>query len=270
MKENCTNPVVYEVFAGMCKILKEEGGVMYKEMAIDMDIEFSMFSKLLSGKRPITEKYGKKIFDYLSSSAFEVYEPMFLGYICQVLKISETSMLYNKLKAKTYEDLIRYLFYEFDMEEIREEVDLKRLFLFYLHKYFRQILEERSEECHGYKIIKDEQTRELEQQLELTPNSIIEVGQPTDHGWMCKICILVCPSCWHREADILKNPLFIENFRNCMVVRLREDRTEKLCTMDRAENVDGTLAEFEVFHTGRIYNNARELAEMIFKKVCID
>ncbi len=270
MKGNCTNPVVYEVFAGMCKILKDVGGIMYKEMAIDMGIEFSTFSKLLSGKRPITEKYVKKIFDYLRCSSFEVYEPMFLEHICQVFKISETSMLYRKMKARAYKDLLRYLFYEFTMEEIREEIDLKHLFLFYLHKYFGQVLEERAEECHGYRIINDEQTQELEMQLELTPNSIIEIGQPSENGWIRKICILVCPSRWHREADVLKNPLFIENFRNCMVVRLKEDRTEKLCAMGRAESVDGTLAEFEVFHTERIYSSARELAEMMFKKVCIE
>ena len=55
MKKTVSNPVMYEAFAGMCKIAKEEGGVMHKVMAIDMGIEFSVFSKLLTGKRPISE-----------------------------------------------------------------------------------------------------------------------------------------------------------------------------------------------------------------------
>ena len=60
MKKTVSNPVMYEAFAGMCKIAKEEGGVMHKVMAIDMGIEFSVFSKLLTGKRPISEHYAAK------------------------------------------------------------------------------------------------------------------------------------------------------------------------------------------------------------------
>lgn len=268
MKQNCTNPVIYEAFAGMCKILKEEGGIMYKEMAIDMDIEFSIFSKMLWGKRPISEKYVKKIFMYFSNTRFAPYNAAFLEYIRAVLKISESSMIYKKMKAMSFEDLIHYLFYEFDIKEIGEAVDLKRLFLFYLRKYFGQILEEKADESMGYAIIEDTQVRILEQQLELIPNSIIEIGRPKDSGWDSKICIMVCPSQWHGEREILSNPLFIENFSDCMVVRLKEDRLENLCTMDRAENIGGALAEFEVLHTGKIYRSARELAEMIFRKVC--
>ena len=70
MQHYDTNPIIYQVFIGMCRILKEKEGVMHKEIAIDMGIGFSIFSKLLSGKRPISEVYEEKIYAYFPICAF--------------------------------------------------------------------------------------------------------------------------------------------------------------------------------------------------------
>ena len=55
-----------------------------------------------------------------------------------------------------------------------------------------------------------------------------------------------------------------------MVIRLREERAQSLCTMDKVENFTGATAEFETIYTGRLCSNAKELAEIIFKKICRD
>ena len=50
MQHDYKNPIIYQAFTGMCRILKEEEGMMNKAIAIDMGVSFSIFSKLLSGK----------------------------------------------------------------------------------------------------------------------------------------------------------------------------------------------------------------------------
>ncbi len=270
MKKTVSNPVMYEAFAGMCKIAKEEGGVMHKVMAIDMGIEFSVFSKLLTGKRPISEHYAAKIYKYFSDAKWASYGPSLVKYICDRFKIPATSLLYRKMAAKEYKDLVSYLFFELKLQDIGSTVDLLNLFLSYLKKYLKTILEEHSGECDGYRIINDDSFQKLEKDVNLPQNCVITVGQPSESGWVKRICILICPYQWDHERMIFDNPLFIETFKNCMVIRLREERAQSLCTMDKVENFTGATAEFETIYTGRLCSNAKELAEIIFKKICRD
>ncbi len=270
MQHYDTNPIIYQVFIGMCRILKEKEGVMHKEIAIDMGIGFSIFSKLLSGKRPISEVYEEKIYAYFNQCRFSQYAPLLTQFVCEAFHITPTSMLYRKMICKNYEDLLRYLFYEFKMKDIGKEVDLKNLFMSYLRKFFEEMLENHSQECCGYKLIADEKVRALETQIGLAKNCIMIVGQYMDGEWKGKICILVCPYGWNNECEIFSNPLFMENFKNYMVIRLREEQSEHICTIAPEERTSDARAEFETIYIGKLCHNAHALAEIIFKKLCHD
>lgn len=270
MHNNDTNPIIYQVFIGMCKILKEKEGIMHKEMAIDMGIGFSIFSKLLSGKRPITEIYEEKLYNYFNNPAFANYGPELTHYICESFHIPATSMLCRKMEAKNYEDLLHYLFFEFRLKDIGTEVDLKNLLMSYFHKFFVELLEKHPGESRGYQFIPDERFRTLEKHIGLATNCLLVLGQPAQQTWKEKVCILICPHGWNNEYELFSDPLLMDNFRNYMVVRLREKQARRICIIERHEKLPGSMAEFETIYIGRLCHNARQLAEIIFEKFCHD
>ena len=69
---------------------------MNKEIAIDMGIGFSIFSKLLSGKRPISEVYEEKFTLILINADFSQYAPLLTQFVCEASTLHLRSMLYRK------------------------------------------------------------------------------------------------------------------------------------------------------------------------------
>ena len=88
MKNSTSISMPYAVFEKQCMMHKEKGGVLNKTIAIDMGIDFSVFSKLLSGKREITDIYKNKIFNYFSQDSFSIYCDDLKQYACSILKLT--------------------------------------------------------------------------------------------------------------------------------------------------------------------------------------
>lgn len=262
------NEIIYETFAGMCKALKVKEGVMNKEIAIDMGIDFSIFSKLLSGKRVIGNKYRDKIFNYFNSEIYTRYADDLKLHICGALCLTESSMAYKKITAMTYSELLKYLFYEYNEDDLIVEDDVRALFVLYVKKFFGKILEDHAVECGGYKIVSGDDVHALEEKLGLPENYVIEIGRFAHDRWEEKIYILLCPQLWHKGREFLKNPDTEELAECYMAVRLKDNFTEDLLCMNDAEDMKDTAAEFETFRTGCLCRKARQLADLIFKKIC--
>lgn len=270
MKKTCANEVIYEAFAGMCKVLKEKGGVMNKSIAIDMGIDFGIFSKLLSGKRIISDKYRDKIFIYFSEDVFARYATDLKLHICDILCLPDSSIAYKKIMAKSYPELLNYLFYDFNEDDLTVEDDVRAMFIFYVKKYFAKILEAHPVECGGYKIILDDDTHDLEKKLGLPENYVMEIGRFAHNQWEGKIYILLCPQMWNRGREIFRDPDVVESADCYMVVRLKDSFTDNLFAMGGIRKVNDTAAEFETIRVGCLCRKAHQLAEMIFNKICED
>lgn len=269
MHDNDIEPVIYQVFAEMCKTLKEQEGIMNKAIAIDMGIGFSIFSKLLSGKRPISSVYADKIYNYLNQEKFEKYAPCLISSVCSSLDITRTNILYRRMASKSYKDLLYYLFYEFNLRDLTMEMDLKNLFMSYVKSFFNDLLRNHPEECLGYELVTDQNISELEKTAGLSANCIMVAGKVTESA-LDKVCILVCPHGWNNESRIFSNPILMKDFSNYMVVRLKEKQVEHIFSVDRSGDFSDSLAEFETISVGKISRYARELAEIMFKKFCYD
>ena len=243
---------------------------MNKAMAIDMGISFSLFSKLLSGKRPVTDVYAAKIYTFLNQSRYAAYGPKLTDCVCSAFHIPTTSMLYCKMAAKSYQELLRYLFYELKPEDIEAAADLKDLFISRLRSEFAQLLSRRSEECHGYSLVPDENTEAIRKMLEADRACILSAGRKIHGSWSEKICILIVPYDWHNEHKLFSDSYILDHFKHCMVVRLRKDQGEPVCIVDVDGKSYGTLAEFETIYIDRLYRSAGQLAETIFAKLCRD
>lgn len=268
MKRLTYNEVVYEAFAGMCRILKKKEGVMNKSIAIDMGMDFAIFSKLLSKKRGISDKYRDKIFNFFNADVYERYAEDFKLHICGVLCLSDSSIAYKKITAKSYPELLNYLFYDYNVEDLTIEDDIRAMFIFYVKKFFTEILDAHSDECGGYEIVVDDTIHELEKKLGLPENFIIEIGCLVDGRWEKKIYILICPQTWNKGREIVKSPDAVEQAEYYMAVYLKEGYTESLLSMNDINDEKNVTAEFETFRAGSLCRKARQLAEMIFKNVC--
>lgn len=262
------NEIIYETFTGMCKVLKVKEGVMNKEIAIDMGIDFSIFSKLLSGKRVIGNKYRDKIFNFFNKDIYTRYAADLKLHICSALCLTESSMAYKKIMAMTYSDLLTYLFYDYDEDDLVVEDDVRALFVLYVKKFFGKILDDHAVECGGYKIVSGDGAHALEDKLGLPENYVIEIGRFARDQWEEKIYILLCPQLWNKGRALLKN-LGTEELAECyMAVRLKDSFTEDLLCLNDTEDMKDSAAVFETFRTGCLCRKARQLAEMIFKKIC--
>ena len=247
--------------------LKEEG-MMNKAIAIDMGVSFSIFSKLLSGKRPLTEGYVTKLFTCFNREHYAVYAPKLTACICEAFQIPQTSMLYIKMKSKSYEDLLRYLFFELRPEDIETAADLKELFCARLRSTLAGLLEKQCPECDGYRLIPDEHLKVQTHIPQLAPACVFVAGRLKCGQWSDKICILVVPYDWNNEHKILSDPFILDNFIHCMVVRLRKTQPKPICTVDVDGEIAGTTAEFETIYIDRISCGARKLAKDIFERLC--
>lgn len=261
-----TNSMIQQTFAGMCKILKEKEDIMNKAVAIDMSMDFSLFSKLISGKRPITDKYRDKIFMYFNQDKYSKHMPELLTYLRETLNLSSTSMLYKRLASKSYTDLIRYLFYEFEEKDIEDDVDLQDLSVSYIRKYLSKILMEYPEKCMDYKIIDDEEVKGFEMQTNLSSHSIIELASAEPGLFRDNICVIVCPSKWHHENELLSNEWFVEKFSDYIIIRISNEMIDEIYTIDKMDQLCGQLAEVASIHIGRLCKNASMIAEMIVER----
>lgn len=270
MKKSNINEIIYESFVGMCKILKEKGGVMNKAIAIDMGIDFGIFSKLLSGKRPISDMYRDKIYAYFKDGVFSRYAKDLKLHICDVLCLPDSSIAYKKIMVKPYPDLLYYLFYGFNEDDLTVEDDVRAMFIFYVKKYFAKILDAHPVECGGYKIILDDDTHDLEKKLGLPDNYVMEIGRFVHNAWEGKIYILLCPQMWNKGREIFRDPEVVECADCYMVVRLSDSFTDNLFAMGGISKVMDTTAEFETIRVGNLCRKAHQLAEMIFNKLCED
>ena len=79
------------------------------------------------------------------------------------------------------------------------------------------------------------------------------------------MCILVCPYGWNK-GEIFSLTLFMENFKNYMVIRLgKSTLSHYMQRLLRSERTSDARAEFETIHIGKLCHNAHRLAEIIFK-----
>ena len=178
-----------------------------------------------------------KLFTCFNREHYAVYAPKLTACICEAFQIPQTSMLYIKMKSKSYEDLLRYLFFELRPEDIETAADLKELFCARLRSTLAGLLEKQCPECDGYRLIPDEHLKVQTHIPQLAPACVFVAGRLKCGQWSDKICILVVPYDWNNEHKILSDPFILDNFIHCMVVRLRKTQPKPICTVD----VDGEM-----------------------------
>lgn len=266
--ESQDNPVVYWVFTKMCELLKEEG-VRQKEIAMDMEMDLSLFSKMVAGKRPITDHYKAKIFTYLSDAKFEIYKERLLREICSFYQISERSVWYWKMQAKDYQALLRYLFYEFQIEDLVLEKCFNQLYLERIYQELDRLLKgvvERKEKDWNFAVVRNERFKQFELEKGIEENCMMEVDCFYQEHFEQKICIVICPFGWNQETELVLRREEIGNPENFMFIHVRENEANDICSI-REENMADSKAEIETLSLSRIYENADQLAHCIFQTI---
>lgn len=128
MKRPKENLIVQETFLAMCKMLKDREGIYHCEIAGDIDIDTSLLSRWLNGSYNISRFYNDRIYTYLNQARFEhLSEPLKQEIILR-LKLNSKGKIYHNILSFNYANLLRYLFYELNIEALERENWLRYLY----------------------------------------------------------------------------------------------------------------------------------------------
>ena len=270
MKRMNQEEIVYETFYFMCRLLKEKSGVYNKSIAIDLNIDFSIFSKLLGGKRLINDGYKDKIYSYLIQDDFSVYSQPLKNHIYRLLKIDKKSDIYRRIDSMSYKTLLYQLFYDAESLYVVEDDGLTKIFIHYLRKYFAACLDNRSLNPRAYRQVKDDHLREMEHLLKLPERSIIEIGLMEDHAWKSRTYILLCPEKWEIGAILSKNPDLVEQAKYFLIIHLKPVQRQRFYNSRASRYHSDSVIEVskvETIEWSKMREEARRLARHIMKKL---
>lgn len=247
------NTVIHAVFEEMSKLLKEKEGIPNKAIAIDTGIDFGIFSKLLSGKKDISELYEHKIYNYFKQKSFEKYADHLKLKITKLLHLHPHNSLFHKLWKMSYESLLDYVFFEMNVDDIDFEHQLKSKFLHLLHNNLFNLIQTQTPHLHW-----------ISSSLSTTPNndSPVEIQLALHNPSIYKIIIRIDASPEKHHLDP-----FDEVGNYYVHIRIDTSFLEHLYKVENIGHFNQQLITIETINMNLLYVEAHQLALRIYDKI---
>ncbi len=254
MKTLTRNAVIHAVFEEMSKLLKEKEGIPNKAIAIDTGIDFGIFSKLLSGKKEISELYEHKIYNYFKQESFSKYEDHLKLKITKLLHLFPQSPFFQKIWKMSYENLLNFLFFEMDINDIHFEQQIKSKFLQLLHDKLYDLIQRHSPNLRWIcSNISSSHTANMPIEIQLS------TAEPKSHN----IFIIIDST----NPKLPFNPLN-ESGNYYVHIRIDTSFLEHLYIVENIGFFDNQLITIETINVNQLHMESNQLALLIFDKIC--
>ena len=253
MKTQTRNTVIHAVFEEMSKLLKEKEGIPNKSIAIDTGIDFGIFSKLLSGKKDISELYEHKIYNYFKQKSFEKYADHLKLKITKLLHLHPHTSLFHKLWKMSYASLLDYIFFEMNEDDIYFEHQFKTRFLQLLHNDLFTLIQ-----THSPNICWISSNFSLSNDSD----SPIIIHLALHNPAVYKIIVLI-------NASTNKHPFdpFDETGNYYVHIRIDSSFLEHLYTIENIGQYNHQLVTIETINMNQLYIESHQLALRIYDKI---
>jgi len=254
MEHFTRNTVVHAVFEEMIKLLKEKERIPNKAIAIDTNIDFGIFSKLLSGKKEITELYEHKIYNYLKQDAFIKYSDDLKNTIIKTMYLRPQTSLFYKIWKMSYYQLLDFVFLEMNISDIHFQQQIKVKFFQLLYNKIFQLFQTNSSSL---------QWVSSNISTAFTYDIPIEIYLCALNQDKHKITVIIDPA-----PQKFSFNSFNESDNYFFNIHVDTTFLENLHSIETIHYLDNQPITIETINVNQLYVEADKLAHLIFNKIC--
>lgn len=255
--------VAHTAFRCLCNILKEEGKIGHKVIAIDAGIDFAIFSRIYSGKQLLTSNYIERLYQCFAREEYHPYAFILKKRVIQELGILGDLRICKRIENYDYVELLNYLFYELDEGDIEAEYQM-------IKSFQQSVINDVEQRFNGKSVpisINEVPFGEDYDLYAFVKKQATVIEYPAQNGSMERVLLIFCTKDWIPIWEVITKLSDINQVDYHLLVRYEDQCLSHFYKQEVMIMNNSEFVEIEGMSLKVIRNSVQELGEHIYSVV---